>query len=179
MSNLLIPEKLTGFRVYKDGVNQLGVADVTLPNIQGMSENISGAGILGEIDSPVKGHFGPISLSLKWTAVNSDLAALAAPGSHHLDLRGAVQHSDQATGETPVQPVKIVVLGRPKNINLGQLATGKAMGSEVEFEVTYIKVTINYLDKLEIDKVNHVFKVAGVDHMADIRAALGIEGLPT
>ena len=52
-----VPEKLINFRVYLDGNNLIGVADVELPSIEAMTETVKGAGIAGEIDSPTLGHF--------------------------------------------------------------------------------------------------------------------------
>ena len=52
-----VPEKLINFRVYENGNDLIGIADVTLPKVDYMTETVKGAGIAGEIDSPVKGHY--------------------------------------------------------------------------------------------------------------------------
>ncbi|MCL6456491.1 MAG: phage major tail tube protein, partial [Gorillibacterium sp.] len=51
MANL-VPEKLNDFRVYRDGNNLAGVADIQLPSFENMTETIKGAGIAGEYESP-------------------------------------------------------------------------------------------------------------------------------
>ncbi len=43
-----VPEKLINFRVYEDGDDLVGVADVTLPTLDAMTETVKGAGIAGE-----------------------------------------------------------------------------------------------------------------------------------
>ena len=40
-----VPERLINFRVYNDGNDLLGVANVDLPSIEAMSDTVSGAGI--------------------------------------------------------------------------------------------------------------------------------------
>ena len=52
-----VPERLINFRVYNDGNDLLGVANVDLPSIEAMSDTVSGAGIAGEVESPILGHF--------------------------------------------------------------------------------------------------------------------------
>ena len=50
-----IPTSLQGFSVYLDALRELGVVDIELPNIQFMSDTITGSGIAGEIDMPIPG----------------------------------------------------------------------------------------------------------------------------
>ncbi|WP_232618982.1 phage major tail tube protein, partial [Acetomicrobium sp. S15 = DSM 107314] len=84
-----IPEKLINFRVYLDGTDLLGVADVDLPNLEGLTDAVRGAGIAGEIDSPALGHYSPMTLGLNWRTVTGTVTHLAAPIEHHLVLRGS------------------------------------------------------------------------------------------
>ncbi|WP_397443927.1 phage major tail tube protein, partial [Peribacillus aracenensis] len=52
-----IPEKVVNYNVYDDTEKLVGLAgEVTLPNLEAMSETVSGAGILGEFDSVNPGH---------------------------------------------------------------------------------------------------------------------------
>ena len=48
----IISEKLVNFRVYEDGNDLLGVADVELSTLTAMTESIKGAGIAGKFDAP-------------------------------------------------------------------------------------------------------------------------------
>lgn len=57
-----VPEKLINFKVYKDKTDFIGLADVTLPTLESMTETVSGAGIAGEVDSPTLGHYGSMEL---------------------------------------------------------------------------------------------------------------------
>jgi hypothetical protein len=169
-----IPEKISNFRVYLDGKDLLGVADVELPDLEYMTETVAGAGIAGEMDSPVVGHFKSMSLKLKWRSVTADLTALAAPKAHHLDLRGSIQVYDAGAGAFVHTPLKVVVKAIPKKAGLGKLEMGKPQDSESEFEVAYLKLTHDGTDRVEIDKLNFICVIDGTDYLGSIRTNLGI-----
>lgn len=60
-----IPEKVHSYNVYDDTEKLVGVsAEVTLPTLELMSEAVSGAGMLGEYESPTPGHFGSITMEI-------------------------------------------------------------------------------------------------------------------
>ncbi len=168
-----IPEKLIAFRAYLDGVDLLGVADVDLPDIEFMTETVSGAGIAGELDSPVLAHTQSMTLSLNWRVITANATALAAPKGHHLDLRGSVQYHDAAEGELTPRPVKLVVKGLPKKTGLGKLETGKQMETATELEVYYLKLLVDGRERMEIDKLNYKFVVDGVDYLRAVNDHLG------
>ena len=169
-----IPEKLINFRAYENGDDLLGVADVTLPSLQAMTETIKGAGLAGEIDSPVLGHYSSIETQLTWRSVYKNNLKLAAPKGLTLDLRGAVQVRDSESGNFVVLPVKVVVRGVPKNLELGKFDVGVATGTTTTLEVDYIKVTVDGSDVLELDKYNYICKIDGTDYLSEVREALGL-----
>ena len=94
-----VPEKLINFRVYNEGNDQLGVADVTLPNFESMTETIKGAGLAGEIDSPVLGHYGSMEAEFNWRTLYENNLSFVAPKAFTFDLRGANQVKDSESGE--------------------------------------------------------------------------------
>ena len=169
-----IQERLTNFRVYLDGTDLLGVADVTLPDIEALSDTVKGAGIAGEVDSPILGHYGSISMSLNWRTLTENTMKLAKPKAHHLELRGSVQVYDASAGAYSVVGQKIVVKAVPKKIGLGKMDVAAAQDSSSEFECNYIKIILNGVDKLEIDKYNFICVIDGEDFLAETRTALGL-----
>lgn len=169
-----IPEKLVGFRVYVDGNDQIGIADVQLPVLQSMSETIKGAGIAGEVDAPVKGHFGSMEVTFNWRTLDISAIELMAPGILKLDLRGAQEVYDTTGTVLEIQPVKVFLVCRAKELDPGKLDTGVQTGTSSKFEVMYMKLTVGGTDLLEYDKYNYVYTVKGNDYMAEIREALGL-----
>lgn len=55
----------------------------------------------------------------------------------------------------------------PKNKNLGKAETAKAMDTEAKFEVISLRVFIDEIETLHIDKLNNKFIVGGVNYLTD------------
>lgn len=174
MSNA-IPEKLINYRVYLEGADLLGTADVTLPNLEAMTETVKGAGVAGEVESPVLGHFKSMTLGIKWRTVHKEAVKLAVQKPHQLDVRGAIQVMDHGAGQYTTVPVKLVVKGVPKKLGLGKMDPGKMMDTETELELSYLKLTVDGEEQVELDKYNFIYKVQGEDQLSKVRAALGLE----
>lgn len=170
----LIPSLLTNAKVYRDGRDLLGVADVEMPDFEYMTESVAGLGIMGELDTPVVGHFQSMSLKIKWNVPTESSASLLRPEAHHLDIRGSIQKLDGGAGKIVNEPVKVVCRGLPKKSGIGKFEPGKKMEPETELELLYLKMWLNGSELLEIDKLNGIFSVQGEDGMADIRANLGM-----
>lgn len=66
-----MPEKTISFEVYSGSQLFMDIVDAELPNVEYMSETLSGAGIAGEIDSPTIGHTGNMSVKMKFRAATS------------------------------------------------------------------------------------------------------------
>lgn len=164
-----IPERLTNFNVYNVGNKLLGTSDIELPEIAFMTDTLSGAGIAGEIDSPVLGMVQSMTTTLTWRTVTKAAGVLAAPRVHALEIRGSQEVFDQAAGVKRAQPVRLAIRGQTKRSALGSFEVGSATGSETEFEVTYLKVTIDNEDVVEIDKYNYICLIDGTDYLADVR----------
>lgn len=169
-----VPEKLINYRVYKDSTDYIGLADVTLPTLEAMTETVSGAGIAGEVDSPTLGHYGSMETVLNWRTLEKTNMGLAAPNGVQLDMRGAQQVYDSSAGKYVVRPVKVVVVGIPKNTELGKLEVGTTTDTANTLETTYLKVDIDGETVLEYDKYNYICNIAGTDYLADVREALGL-----
>lgn len=169
-----VPEKLINFRVYEDGNDLLGVADVELPSIEALTETVKGAGIAGEVDSPVLGHFGSMTLTLNWRTVTKPTVHLARQKAHSLDLRGAAQVYNAGTGEYKVSTLKVSVRCIPKTTQLGNLDVGATADASNEFEVVYLKVSVDGEVAVEIDKYNYICVVNGEDYLKEVREALGL-----
>ncbi len=169
-----VPEKLINFRVYLDGSDMIGVADVTLPKLEAMTETVKGAGIAGEVDSPTLGHLGSMETVLNWRTLEKSNLSLAAPTGVHLDLRGAQQIYDSASGKYLVRAVKVVVVGIAKSTELGKMEVGSTTDTSNTIETTYMKISVDGEDIAEIDKYNYIYSVNGTDFLADVRKAIGL-----
>lgn len=90
-----IPSKIHSYNVYDD--NHSGRLygtgeECTLPDFEALSETLSGAGILGELDDPAPGHFGNMQMEIPFRLLDGEAVDLMDPTSAaRLTLRGAQQ----------------------------------------------------------------------------------------
>ena len=171
---MIIPDKTLNYRVFKDAKDLLGTADVELPEIEQLTDTLKGAGIAGEIDVPTVGHIAAMSMTINWRTVTGDLIALSAPKAHQLDLRATQQHFDTSTGLLKNVAVKHVVSVVPKKLSIGKLETAAATDSSNEFSVMYYKLLLDGEVKIEIDPLNYIYYIDGVDYLAEVRKDLGL-----
>ncbi|MBH3134032.1 phage major tail tube protein, partial [Serratia marcescens] len=76
------------------------------------------------------------------------------------------------TGE--VSAVEVVMRGRHKEIDFGEYKQGEDTETKVSTECTYFKLTVDGKELIEVDTVNMVEKVNGVDRLAEHRKAIGL-----
>ncbi|CAM4110920.1 phage major tail tube protein [Mesobacillus thioparans] len=165
-----IPEKVVNYNVYDDTEKLVGIAsEVTLPSLENLSETVSGAGILGEYESPTPGHFGSMTIEIPFRTILDKSFQLMKNRGRSIVLRAAQQSYDVSSGQASTRPLKITVRGIPKGLELGKLAVGGMTESKNTMEVLYLKVEENGKVLLELDKLNFIFKVQGEDLLADIR----------
>lgn len=163
-------EKISNFNVYDDTEKLIGVSgEITLPNLEPMTETASGAGLLGEIDSPNDGHFGSLSIEIPFRALYEKSFSMLRYSGRNLYLRANQQSYDSVNGSLVNSGIKITLRTAPKGLNLGKLAVGASTETTNVLEVLYIKIELNGTVALELDKLNFVYVVDGVDMLADIK----------
>lgn len=170
-----VPERLINFRVYNDSNDLLGVATVDLPELESMSDTVSGAGIAGEVESPVLGHYGSMTTTITWRTLEAAAMSLSAQKAHAIDVRGSQQVYDAANGEYTTKAIRASMRVVPKTVSLGTLEPGATTDTEQEFEVLYLKVFIGGKAVCEIDKYNYIAKFGDTDILASVRANLGLK----
>lgn len=170
----VVRDKLINFEVFMTGARKLGMADITLPTVEYKTATLSGAGIGGEIEMPTPGQTASMELEINWRTINEDVTTLLAMKAHDLELRGANEQYDAGTGEIKTQAVKINIRGLPKKGDVGTFKPADHTETKSTLELTYLKITIDDKMVLEIDKLNYIHYVDGVDYLASVRAALGL-----
>lgn len=168
-----VPELLQDFRVYEDGSSDVkGIVDAQLPSLEALTNTIKGAGIAGEYEAPTPGMYKSMSLALKYRTITDFLLGLSAPKVHALELRGGIQAQDGASGTIRTIPVRVATRCRPKKTDPGKFETGAGNDASNEFDVTYLKITYDGKDMIEIDKINYICIVDGVDYLEELRKAI-------
>ena len=175
MANVnVVRDKLINFEVYIAGGRKLGMADVTLPTIEYMTATLSGAGIGGEIEMPTPGHTSSMELEINWRTLNEDTTKLLAMKAHDLEIRGSSELYDAGTGEIKSEAIKINVRTLPKKGDSGSFKPADHTDTKSTLEIIYIKETIAGKVVLEIDKLNYIHYVDGVDFLSSVKSDLGL-----
>lgn len=169
-----ISERLINFRVYNDSNDLLGIATVDLPEIEAMSDTVSGAGIAGEVESPVLGHYSSMTTTFTWRTIEKAAMKLSVQKAHAVEVRGSQQVYDAANGEYKTVAVRASMRIAPKTVTLGSFEPGSTTDTEQEFEVLYLKMYVDGKDVLEIDKFNYIAKFGDTDILSSVRADLGL-----
>ena len=152
----------------------IGTADVELPNLEAMTETVSGAGIAGEVDSPTLGHYASMTTTIKLRTVPGFAGRISAQRAHQFDFRGSQQVYNAGAGQYETVPVRCVMKATPKNMQLGSLQVGQMTETTGEYEVQYIKLWVDGVEQIEIDKYNYIARFGGVDFLAAVRRDLGL-----
>ena len=172
---MILPENMINYMVYLNGDVLIGTANIELPSLDALTEKVKGAGIAGEVEAPVIGHYDVLTLGISWRTITAAAISLVAPVAHALDFRGSQQVYDSAAGSYSTVPVKVVVRAMPKKTSLGKMVVAGQTDTKNELEITYIKVYIDGDETLELDKYNFIFTVNGEDYLADVRSDLGLD----
>ena len=171
MAILGIPEVIHDFNIYNTGSKIIGLTgEVALPDFEAMTETISGAGILGEIETTIAGRYGSMEQEIPFRCIDADYFKLIDPTTPvDLTLRGAIQYNVRANGSTDYMGMRVVFRGRCKKITIGTVKQGGPMDSSITLELTYILVEMDGKKKIELDKINGTFKVNYVDLLAKVK----------
>lgn len=165
-----IPEVIRDFNMYLSGRKLVGITgEVSLPEFDSMTETISGAGILGEYETPLAGRFASMEQEVPFRVINEDYFKLINPTKPvELTLRGAIQYTKSSDGSEDQMGMRVIFRGRCKKISPGTVKNG-LMESKITIELTYIKIEMDGKERIELDKTNIKFRVNGVDLLAKVR----------
>ena len=152
------------FAVYEDGKEFIGTASATMPDIGFAAVSHSGAGISGEIEDVILGHLNAMTLGLNFRTLGDNAFRLAEMRYHDIDLRVAQQEEDPVAGAIKVRAVKHFMRG---------VAPASAADVSGEYAVRYWKTTIDGETKQELDPLNFICNINGVDVLSEVRTALG------
>lgn len=169
-----IPSTLINAKLYNEGREMLGAGTVELSDLEFMTESVAGLGMAGEMEVPVLGHTKSITMTVTWNTLCATAAELSAPKTHKIAIYASIQDWDTGSGTFKARPVRVMVQGTPKKSGAGKFEPGKKMESTSEFEVTYLKISIDGEEIVEIDKLNFVCRIRGEDYLSDVRGHLGM-----
>lgn len=166
-------QSVINFAVYEDGVEFAGMAKATLPDLNSLTQSMAGAGIAGNVETVILGHFDAMTLGLNFRTTTAHAIKLSEPRRHTIDLRVAQQVEDTVSGAVTVQSVKHIFVVVPKKDAGGSIAPAAPTDGSGEYSVRYWATYIDGKKVREIDPLNFICIINGVDYLADVKRVLG------
>lgn len=171
---MALPRKLKNLNLFNDANSYVGVVKtVTLPPLGRKMESYRGGGMNGPVKADL--GFSDDGIQFEWKTGGLDLISLRQFGAVNasdvaLRFSGAFQRDD--TGD--VSAVEVVMRGRHETIEMGEAQPGEDTEHNITTTCSYYKLIVDNEDIIEIDLLNFIEKVNGVDMLEKQRAALGL-----
>lgn len=169
-----VNEGVINYKVYEGGKSYLGIAEVTLPDVEKPVFNVSGPGIGGEVDIPVKGYINAMTATINFRHANEAAYELMEERAHNLVLMQLDQNYDNEAGVITTNKRKRILKVLPKKLGGGTLKPASPQAISGEYSVLYYSDIIDGKVMTEIDPVNCKYIINGKDYAAEIRAGLGM-----
>lgn len=172
---MAVPLNLKNFHLSIDGIGMLGVAsEVELPEISIKTEEWRGGGM----DTPIELDMGLEVLTANVTLGEYNASVLQLMGQVGFDdidctIRGGLRREKRAT-----TPVECRMRGFWKKLELGTWKPGDMADNKWELSCSYFRYMQDNVTLIEIDCINMVRFIGGVDQMASMRVALGLSSRP-
>jgi len=166
-----IPRVLKNFSLFVDGRGLAGqVSMLTLPKLTTKMEEYRGGGM----DIPAEIDLGMEKLETSFELFEYEpdmlsLYGLADGAATQLTARGALRRD----GEAAV-PMIVNMTGVVKELDHGDWKSGDTSSVKFNLALRYYKETVGGRVVHEIDVVNMIRKINGVDQLATIRTAIGV-----
>lgn len=167
-----LPAVLKNFNVFVDGDSYAGLAKtIELPELVKKTEEYRGAGMIGDIALDM--GFEKLEATITYTGIDRrHFAQLAKCGVSDLPIRfiGAYERQDTCAHVTR----EIYMRGSLTELPLGEMELGSINEQELKYNLTYLKIIDDNAVMLELDLVNGVCVIAGIDKTAEINNMLGL-----
>jgi len=168
--------KVTNASVYVNGTAFIGQAgEITLPEITQKMVEHSGLGMAGTIEIPV--GIEPMEATIKWNSFYADvMKSLGVLGTAiKLQIRSNLKEYDATGGLVSEDPLVIYMTCQSKSFPLGTFRQHENVELETKLNVTAAKLEIGGEIILDYDATANIYKVGGVDQLANFRSNLGIQ----
>ena len=163
-----LPRILKNLNLFADGIGTAGfIEEMTVPTLAlQMEEHRAGA-----MDVPAEIDMGMDKLEASFQLSDPNetvIRCLGRPGVLYV-----ARSAHQRDGED-AQPMIVNMTGTLKSFDPGTFSVGQKAGHTFTVTLLYYKLAVNGIDLVEIDVLNMVRKIGGVDQIASIRTAIGL-----
>ena len=172
MSKIQI-NKLINANVYMNGSNLLGRAEeVQLPQIKHKMAEHKALGMIGSAE--FFAGIDKLECKIKWNALYPDVLTTCANPfvAVPIQVRASLETYTSA-GRVSEVPAIAFISGTFKEFPLGTIKPGDNAEYETTMSVTYAKLVVDGADIFEIDVLENIYKVNGVDILSTFKANIG------
>ena len=167
----MIPQVLSNMNLFVDGVSFAGdVPTLTLPKLTQKTDDYQGGGM----SAPIEFATGLEKLEAAWTTNGIRRESLKYFGLADQTACTAVFRGAFKGLKGAVTPVVVTLRGGIKEVDMGDWKPGDKAEIKHAMKVVYYKIEIDGRVMYEIDPLNMIQVVDGVDQLAAERSALGL-----
>ena len=173
MSNKIEINKLTNANIYMNGNNLLGRAEeVNLPQIKHKMAEHKALGMVGSAE--FFAGIDKLECKIKWNALYPNvLKECASPFNAVMIQVRASLETYNGTGRIEEVPAVAFLTGTFKEFPMGNIKPQDNAEYETQMSVTYAKLVVNRQDIFEIDVLQNIYKVGGIDMLANFKRNIG------
>ena len=173
MAEKISINRLTNANMYLDGNSLLGkVEEMTLPSVKNKMVEHKALGMNGALEFP--SGIEKLEGKIKWNSFYGDVLAKMANPYTALQVQVRASLETYASGGRVSQvPVVAILTMMPKSLPGGSFKQNDNVEAETDYTANYFKLTIGGQDIVEVDVLANIYKVGGVDVLAEYRTNIG------
>ncbi|GAA5785120.1 phage major tail tube protein [Chitiniphilus shinanonensis] len=167
----MIPQTLYNFNLFVDGRLFAGVAtQVTPPKLKLKTEEHRGGGM----DAPVKMDLGMEAMDASFAMLGASRDVMKFFGLANQTAFNGVFRGAWKDQKGAVVPAVITLRGLLEEVDSGDWKPGEKAETKFSVACSYFRYELDGRVLYEIDPVNMVRVIDGVDQLAEVRAAIGM-----
>jgi len=168
-----LPKQLRAFNLFVDGNSFVGeVQSITLPKLSRKFETFRAGGMPVAVNLDMGFDDSALDLEFTIAGIAPDITALIGKGLNASGLRFAGSFQQDDTGQA--HKVDINVRGRIKEADTGEFKAGELVTSKYSMHCAYFRYEVNDELYYEIDALNGICNIKGVDIEAVHRQNIGL-----
>jgi hypothetical protein len=146
---------------------------VSLPEIQFSKSEYKALGLIGSLK--FFNGVDALEATIKWNYPDNDVQVACANPRKAIELMVRSNKTVYTNGDvTDEQPVVVYLRGTSNNHGLGAFKAKEDTDLSTKFDISYIKEEVNGRAIVELDIINNIFRIDGVDQLAAYKQNLGI-----
>lgn len=166
-------KQIVNANVYINGNSFLGkTEEIKLPDVVVTMTEHKALGMVGKIELP--SGLDKMESVIKWNSLYPEVLKLAGNPFKAVSIQArASMETYTGEGRTEEVPVVAFITGTFKKFPMGNYKQHDNVEAETSMTVTYIRLTVDGEDIVEVDTLANIYKVGGEDLLEQYRTNIG------